>query len=400
MNQPVAYLRKSRVTTDRHVSWEIQEQHVRKLAAEHGDEKRLLILSDWNRSGTKGANGRPGYSALLEMIEAGNVSALYSYSLSRLGRSLPELRRVIDLCVAHGVPVRFADGEPREVSSTWGKFMLNILGSVAELEADIAQERARDTVAVRRARGDRIGPACYGENVGEDVGAVVAAYRDAGSVLGAAKLLNVRKIPTRSGRQWSTTPVREILLRQGAMPVRSRPGVKASAPFILYRLLRCHCDRTMTGSRYRNGSNPAYTVYRCIGGRADVVHRQSISETQLLPWVRAEAARLHIPADQVEIRERDERQRLDLEARRRRVLDNYEDGLLRDKAERDVKIGAIAEQLERLDSTDRIVDLPTIDWSWDAKAINAVLRAMWEYVQLDDDLQPVRAEWTVPEWRG
>jgi DNA invertase Pin-like site-specific DNA recombinase len=396
LSHPVAYLRKSRVTTDRHVSWEVQESKIRELATIRGDAADLLILSDWNKSGTKGAAGRPGYRRLLEMIAAGEVSAVYAYSLSRLGRSVPELRRVTDLCVKHGVPVVFADGEPREVTSTWGKFMLNILGSVAEMEADIAAERSRDVVAVRRARGDRIGPAFYGDLPGEDLAAVVAAYKEAGSVLGAARLLNVRGVPTRQGRPWSTTPVRELLLRTGSMPFRGRPGVKAAAPFVLYRLLRCHCGRTMTGSRYRNGSNPAYTVYRCVGGRTDVKHhRQSISEVRLLPWAQAQAARFRIPAGLVKIRDRDERGRLALEERRRRVIDNFESALI-DRAERDRKVAAIDTELERFDTTERVVTVPRLDWSWDAKAINSHLRALWEYVELDADLRPIRAEWLLP----
>jgi hypothetical protein len=44
--------------------------------------------------------------------------------------------------------------------------------------------------------------------------------------------------------------------------------------------------------------------------------------------------------------------------------------------------------------------VPAIDWSWSAERINAVLRAMWERVELDDRMRPVRAEWLVPEWRA
>jgi hypothetical protein len=44
--------------------------------------------------------------------------------------------------------------------------------------------------------------------------------------------------------------------------------------------------------------------------------------------------------------------------------------------------------------------VPAIDWSWPAERINGVLRAMWEHVELDDRMRPVRAEWLVPEWRA
>jgi hypothetical protein len=32
--------------------------------------------------------------------------------------------------------------------------------------------------------------------------------------------------------------------------------------------------------------------------------------------------------------------------------------------------------------------------------VNRVLRGLWTEVRLDDELLPVAAEWTVPEWRA
>ena len=57
MRIPVAYIRKSRVIDEKAgVSWEVQEAKIRELAATYGDNgARLLILSDWNLSGRKGA---------------------------------------------------------------------------------------------------------------------------------------------------------------------------------------------------------------------------------------------------------------------------------------------------------------------------------------------------------
>ncbi|MDQ3407051.1 MAG: recombinase family protein, partial [Chloroflexota bacterium] len=106
--KPVAYLRKSRVTTESTLSWQVQEEKVRELAAQHGDADDLLLLSDWNRSGRKGVNGRPGYHQLVTMIEQGQVSALYSYSLSRLSRSLSDFSRLVELCVERQVPIRLS----------------------------------------------------------------------------------------------------------------------------------------------------------------------------------------------------------------------------------------------------------------------------------------------------
>ena len=83
-----AYLRKSSVHDPRReVSHEVQEAAVREMAARHGDNGgTLVILSDWDKSGRLGADRRPGYRALLEAIDSGTATAVYSYSLSRLAR--------------------------------------------------------------------------------------------------------------------------------------------------------------------------------------------------------------------------------------------------------------------------------------------------------------------------
>jgi len=331
------------------------------------------------------------------MIEADEVGALYSYSLSRLSRSISDFAHLAELCLAHKVPIRLAADQNLDFTSASGRFVINVLVAIAQMDRELASERSKDVVAVRRARGDRIGHPFYGEKDGESLEAVLEAYRDAGSVIGAGRLLNERGVPTRGGKPWSTTPVREILQRHNALPLRKRPGAKNAAPFILFHLLRCHCGRTMSASRFGAGPQRGYVVYRCLAGRTTAEHgRLNVSENKLIDWVKAEASRFRIPFEQVEIRERDDGRRLELEARRRRVIENFEDAVI-DKLERDVKLLRIGEELERLDAADRVLTVPpAIDWTWDPKAINAILRTYWHQIELDADMKPTRAEWRLP----
>src|SRR4051812_49356366 len=101
------YMRLSSMRGDgSEVSPETQEREVRSLAARHGDDE-IEWLSDWDVSGRASKTAkRVGYLKLVEAIEAGGVSAVYSYSLSRLGRSVAELARFFDLCSEHKVPIR------------------------------------------------------------------------------------------------------------------------------------------------------------------------------------------------------------------------------------------------------------------------------------------------------
>ena len=85
------------------VSPEMQLAAVTEYAAGFGD-RDLTVLTDMNVSGRKGRAQRPGFDALLSAIEAGAVSAVYSYSLSRLSRSVRDMMALADLCRAHGIP--------------------------------------------------------------------------------------------------------------------------------------------------------------------------------------------------------------------------------------------------------------------------------------------------------
>jgi len=111
-----------------------------------------------------------------------------------------------------------------------------------------------------------------------------------------------------------------------------------------------------------------------------------------------EAARLRTP-ELVELVEADAQRRVEISAEHDRVLDMYQSGII-DRGDRDRRLAALADRLNQLDNTRRIAAVPSIEWSWPPERINVVLAAMWVSVELDSSMQPVRAEWRVPEWRS
>ena len=413
--RPVAYLRKSRVTNDRDMSWEVQESKIRQLAAARGDTD-LELLSDWGRSGRGDKTRlRTEYRRLRAMIEAGEVSTLYAYSLSRLSRSLSEYADLAESCQRQGVKVLLCKEGEQDYASASGRFTVGILALLAQMEAELAQERARDTVAARRARGDYIGKAGYGRTLrngqleADPAGnpqAVLDAYRETGSFSGAARLLNRNSVPTKlDGKAWASNTVARIIRREfpgelTGVKVESRVRVRGS--YALARLLRCHCGGTMTGkfNTYFNGRDTTrYISYVCHRGRYDHAHGPYVvSERKLLPWMQAEAGRLVTP-ERVQVAEQNHEQRAALQGQRDRVGWAMVDGMI-DREQARVKVAEIEAELEALDERERIVAVPTIDWSWQPSDLNAVLRGVWEYVELDTTMKPVRAEWRVPEWRA
>ena len=395
MRRPFAYLRMSRVMRDQeYVSPEMQIAAAREYAAAFGDSD-LVVLTDLNISGRKGRNRRPGFDALLAALEAGEVSAIYSYSLSRLSRSVRDMMALADLCRVHGVPIRLArDIDPDPTTAT-GRALLGILSVMAQMEAELAQERALDAVEARKARGDIFTAPSFADHE-----TVIEAYREAGTATGAAKLLTSRGVPTMRGKPvWYPSSVTVILQRTAPelLPVGRKAGVKHAAPFTFYRLLRCNCGLTMTGWRRRSGPQAGYVSYRCTRGRLIPGHGKThVAETVIERWAEVEMARLRPPADLVAMAESTAMERAEIAARVDRLRVAFLAGLIEEPEMRAEK-AELDDALMRLDLAGRAVRVPPFDWDHEPVDLNRALRALWEYVELDQQMQPRRAAWLVPE---
>jgi DNA invertase Pin-like site-specific DNA recombinase len=408
-SRAIAYLRRSRVDEARAgaISFEAQEAAVRLQAKRWGFDDVELVV-DWGRSGGRGKESRrAGYMKLRDLIEAGQVTDVFSYDLARLTRSLTEWTRLADLATDRGVRIHLVKEGDFDFSTASGEMLANILASVAQAVRRWASERSKETITALRARGDSIGRKRYGSRPGEDLDFVTSAYREAGSFLGAARLLNERQVANLKRKTWTPSAVAWILRQQAPELVHARPSVTGPARpgrFALSKLVYCHCGRLLTPYSYRNGRNPTYTVYRCAGGRADPAHPRpyAVSDAVLLSWAKDEAARLLVPASAVRVAEERGAERAELDARRLRILDMYEAGHV-SREDRDARLTPLYEQLERLDreaGAETLADIPVIDWTWPPDRLNTVLRAVWERIDVDEELRPVRAEWHVPEWRA
>jgi DNA invertase Pin-like site-specific DNA recombinase len=376
------------------VSPEMQLAAATEYAAAFGD-RDLVVLTDLNKSGRKGRRDRPGFDALLSAIEAGEVSAVYSYSLSRLSRSVRDIMALAEMCKAQGVAIRLArDTDPDPTTAT-GRAILALLGVMAQLEADLASERALDAVDARRARGDVMGtPVFRGHPI------VIAAYEEAGSCTGAARLLTQRGIPTRNGNAlWYPSAVRCILLRVAPelVPTGQPRGTKKAAPFIFYRLLRCHCDRILTPWRRASGPRAGYVSYRCTRGRLTPLHgTTTVSETRVLEWAMREATRLRPPTDRVALAESTETQQAALREQVGRLKVAFLAGLILEPDMLTEK-REIDEALTQLDLAGRVRSTPAIRWDREPRDVNLTLRAIWSHIQLDGEMRPAAAGWLVPE---
>lgn len=394
-----AYIRKSVVQVGAAtLSWEIQEAEVRALADRHGDGN-LEILSDWGRSGRgEKTHLRTGYAKLLSAIDSGGVSAVYAYSLSRLSRSVLEYARLAELCEARGVKLRTCKEGETDFTTASGRVVARILMVIAQMEAELATERSKDMIRARQARGDRLGREPYGMRDGEDLGAVVAAYRAAGSLHGAARALNGARVPTRQGGAWKAPTVKSVLSTSapGLLPVRPQQGVSRMGTQLLTRLLKCHCKATLTPSRNHSGVR-----YRCSEASVIPMHgKASVAESIVLPWVRSELSRVRPPDAELQVAEdRTERRDALLEDLRRNLV-AFQARAIDDATFLATK-EALDAELEKLDAEGLSVVLEPPDWDRDPPAlVNDWARSFLRFVQMDDQMRPAFADWILPAWRS
>jgi DNA invertase Pin-like site-specific DNA recombinase len=76
--------------------------------------------------------------------------------LDRLARSLSDARDIADELTAKGV-VHSLGGNSHDPTDPVGRLLLNVLGMVAEFEADLIRMRTREGMAVAKAKGRLLG---------------------------------------------------------------------------------------------------------------------------------------------------------------------------------------------------------------------------------------------------
>jgi DNA invertase Pin-like site-specific DNA recombinase len=405
MSRPFAYLRKSSVRDPaRDTSPDTQEREIRALAARHGDEIVAdAMLADWDVSGrAEFTPKRTGYHRLFGAVDSGECAVVYSYSLSRLGRSTAELAKLFDLCAARKVPVRLVV-DSVDTSTASGRMLANILASVAQFEAEVASERTRASYETRRERAISEGrdpveavrsSPRYGDRPADDPAAVLAAYRETGSFSKAAALLNRQGVKPRDAAAWWASSVGVVVARLDpeVRGRRSSRGVKlaSSEGFALARLLRCGtCGHMLTGSRLPDGKGGRRTRYACRFAEGADHPRVSISEHLILPDVEAEAA-LYRDPDENDIAAIERRRRTLLE-RRGRVLRALFDGVAK-RDEANAELREMDLELARMDAPPprdlRLVTAMT------PREVNAILRDLFESIDVDaNTFRPIAFRW-------
>lgn len=230
----VAYYRVSTATQGRSgLGLEAQREAVARYL--NGGSREIIAEFTEIESGRR--SDRPQLDQALAAARVHRAPLIVA-KVDRLTRSVSFLSRLLEA----GVDVRFADLPA--IEGPTGRFILQQMVAVAELEAGMISARTKAALAAAKARGKRLGgnrgvtlsdeARATGRAVrteqanarAADIGPLIAELQatNAGQSLRAlAKALNARCIPTARGEgQWNAPQVARILKRLSA-PRREHP---------------------------------------------------------------------------------------------------------------------------------------------------------------------------------
>jgi len=145
------------------LSLDAQEEKIRAYCTAKG-WRLVRIYRDEGFSG-KDLN-RPALQEMLRDLKADGIQAVVVAKLDRLTRSVRDLGYLID-DLFDGVALASVE-ESLDTTTAGGRFVLNILGAVAQWERETISERTRNTLRFKREHGEWVGRIPYGFKIGPD----------------------------------------------------------------------------------------------------------------------------------------------------------------------------------------------------------------------------------------
>ncbi len=206
----IAYIRVS--TSEQGISGlglEAQRQAIQAAAAHR--HWRLTFIED---TGSGKDLNRPGLTAALASLRAGQAAGLVIAKLDRLSRSLIDFAALMDRARREGWALVSLDLGV-DTSTPQGEMLANVMATFAQFERRLISERTKAALAVLRAQGRQLGRPAV---LSPALVSLVRQWRAAGCSLGAiAQRLNEDGVPcAHGGRQWYPSTVRAVLRSRAA----------------------------------------------------------------------------------------------------------------------------------------------------------------------------------------
>jgi site-specific DNA recombinase len=187
--------------------------------AERRGIEATATYSDNDISATYG-DYRPGYAAMMAAAARGEFDVILVFHTSRLWRNRKERAEGIEILRKAGVSVEAVKGPSLDMSTAYGRGMAGLLGEFDTMETEIKSER-QVLAGKSRAKAGKppLGVRLTGYTVAGDtieaeaqtVRGIYTRFHAGDSLRGIARWLNDTGVPTRRGKPWNPSSVRDIL---------------------------------------------------------------------------------------------------------------------------------------------------------------------------------------------
>ena len=126
-----------------------------------------MIDRIYRENGASGKDtNRPSLARLLDDLD--QVAVVMVYKFDRISRSVVDLYSLLERFEGTGIAFKSVSGGGLDTGSAVGKFILNVLAGLAQMERELIGERTRDTLAHKKEKGEHCGRVPYGFRMAED----------------------------------------------------------------------------------------------------------------------------------------------------------------------------------------------------------------------------------------
>lgn len=216
----LGYIRISRITPKSN-SVETQRELITEFCERNSLSLDDIILDEGISGSGEKTKMRDGYNTILNMIKEGKVESVVVISLSRWGRNLGEIYKSVELMVEKGVSF-YSIKENIDTSSIYGRFTINLLSSLYEMELELIKERVSDTLRVKKENNKVYSKIPMGKNrVGDNLvdnpyemkllKKMIRLRKKGNTYQEICDFLNRNKHKTKSGKRWSSNNVFSIV---------------------------------------------------------------------------------------------------------------------------------------------------------------------------------------------
>jgi DNA invertase Pin-like site-specific DNA recombinase len=166
-NMKIGYIRNSRITQENSI--EVQKKLINDFCENNKIKLDKIIVDEGISGSGEKTKLREGYNSIIEMVHNQEIDTLVVISISRWGRNLGEIYNSVSLMENKGVNF-LSIKENIDTSTPYGRFTINLLSSLYEMELELIKDRVKDTLNMKKENGKVYSPTPFGYNrVGDDL---------------------------------------------------------------------------------------------------------------------------------------------------------------------------------------------------------------------------------------